>query len=175
MNNKKNEVIKVIESNEDNILNLDYVKNYLRIDNEYDDEFLTEAIKTAVSFCEKTIGKYISNKKIKYDFTQALNTKTISFEKNDEKYDIDEVESIIINGYNVEETEYQIENGEIVFNNNITGRIVLVCNIKIEHIESDIKQALLFHIASIYQNKSGLCKVPDASMEIYNMNKKIRF
>ena len=172
MNNKKNEKLTTLESNTDNVFSLEYVKNYLRIDNEYDDEFLQEAIKTAITFAEKMINHDISNKKIQYSFIQTLNTKQIAVENKE----INDVETLLIDGVEKQkDTNFTITNGKIEFNENISGNILIVFTTNITTIESDIKQAILFHIANIYQNKSGLCKVPDASMEIYNMNKQIRF
>ena len=64
MKNYQNEKIVVVESNTLDILPLKYVKNYLRIDNDCDDEFLLNAIATACNYAENLTGKIIGEKTI---------------------------------------------------------------------------------------------------------------
>lgn len=88
-----------------NILSLDYIKNYLRIDNNLDDEFLTECFKTAIFYANSVLGIRLHKRK---------------------------------------------------------------------YVSNDIKQALLYHIATIYQNKDGNHEIPKASNDIYNMHRDIK-
>ena len=89
---------------EDNILTLEYVKNYLRIDYNDDDEFLTNCIEMSLLYARGKLGTKFDNVKK----------------------------------------------------------------------QADIKQALLYHIAQIYQNKTGESQAPEASNEIYNMYKDVK-
>lgn len=86
------------------VLTLDYVKNYLRIDHNYDDEFLNNCVKMSLLYARNKLGAKFDS--VKY--------------------------------------------------------------------QADVKQALLYHIAQIYQNKIGDNQAPEASNEIYNMYKDIK-
>lgn len=87
------------------VMPLSFVKNYLRIDNDLDDGFLTHAVESATIFAR-----------------QASGLKLVSAE----------------------------EFGE------------------------DIRQAILYHVASMYQNRDGNVCVPEASIEIYKVHRGVR-
>lgn len=87
-----------------NVLTLEYVKNYLRIDHDYDDEFLNNCIAMSLLYARNKLGTKFDN----------------------------------------------VKN------------------------QSDIKQALLYHIAQIYQNKTGDNQTPEASCEIYDLYRDIK-
>lgn len=85
-------------------LTLEYVKNYLRIDYNDDDDFLTNCIEMSLLYAGGKLGK-------KFDDVKK---------------------------------------------------------------QADIKQALLYHIAQIYQNKTGENQAPEASNEIYDMYRDVK-
>ena len=84
---------------------LAFVKNYLRIDNDLDDDFLAHALESAVIFARQASGLQLASS---------------------------------------------------------------------EEFGEDIKQAILYHVASMYQNRDGNVCVPEASMEIYKVHRGVR-
>ena len=84
---------------------LAFVKNYLRIDNDLDDGFLTHAVESAAIFAR-----------------QASGLKLVSAEEFSE----------------------------------------------------DIRQAILYHVASMYHNREGDVFVPEASIETYRVHRGVR-
>lgn len=91
--------------NTNKIISLEYIKNYLRIDHNYDDEFLLNCLSTALIYANN-----------------FMNT-TLQKQTN---------------------------------------------------ISNDLKQALLYHIATIYENKNGNHEIPQASKDIYNLYRNVR-
>lgn len=87
------------------IMPLSFVKNYLRIDNDLDDGFLTHAVESATIFARQASGLQLVSSE---DFSE------------------------------------------------------------------DIKQAILYHVASMYHNREGDAFVPEAAMEIYKMHRGVR-
>ena len=43
-----------------------------------------------------------------------------------------------------------------------------------EEFSEDIRQAILYHVASMYQNREGDAFVPEAAMEIYKTRRGVR-
>ena len=169
-NNVINENIKIIEFDTENVLKLEYVKNYLRIDNNKDDEFLKNAISTATLYAEKIIGKIIGEKQIEISFYAKKDISKI--EKNN--IFINEVISFNVNDEVLESNNYYLQNGKILLNHPINGNIKVCFKTGNNYINEDIKQAVLYHIATIYQNKNGSFEIPKATMEIYNSYRDIK-
>jgi len=167
-----NECITVIETDALKILPLKYVKNYLRIDNDCDDGFLLNAVATAINYAQMITGKIFGTNTFKLNFTsdKAL----LKIDKT--PILIDEVLNLYVNNKKIEENNFKLKNGIIVFDKSISGEICVVfkAGIPIGQILADIKQAMLYHVASIYQNKDGGRSVPKAAQEIYNLYRKVR-
>ena len=87
------------------VMPLSFVKNYLRIDNDLDDGFLTHAVESATIFARQASGLQLASS---------------------------------------------------------------------EEFGEDIKQAILYHVASMYQNREGDAFVPEAAMEIYKTRRGVR-
>ncbi len=165
--------IVVIKTDNQKIFTLAFIKNYLRIDNDYDDEFLLNAIETAANYAEMITGKIFGSKTYRLKFTTEKSLLKI----DDISLLNDDLVSISINDKKATHQDFEIKNGIICFKYSIKGNIDIVFKkdgISLEEIPTDIKQAILFHIANIYQNKNGNCAVPQAAQEIYNLYRKIR-
>ena len=93
-----------INDEKNDFLTLDYIKNYLRVDYNDDDEFLLNCLEMALLHAKNIIGKRFDDVK-----------------------------------------------------NN-----------------ADVKQAIMYHIAQIYQNKAGENTLPQASSEIYKLYRDIK-
>ena len=167
--NNKN--LSVVDFETTNLLNLDYVKNYLRIDNNLDDEFLKNAIITACKYAEQMTGKIFGKKTLKLSI---YTKKPIS--KIKESFRFDEILNISIDGTKLAENDYYLDNGALILYSSQSGNICVVFKTGIDasEIDADLKQAILYHIATIYQNKDGNFSVPQASQDVYNAYRKIR-
>ena len=162
----------IVSYNTENILNVEFVKNYLRIDNSEDDLIIKNYIETAILFAEKYIGIELCDKNIEYSFFISQNTKTLKDDifKNTNKNSIVSIEN---NGICIE--NFSVENDTISLEECIAGKtnITITKQASFKNISSNLKQALLCHIASMYQNKDGDCKIPKTTLQIYNFNKDI--
>ena len=169
---KKNNLPVLIEFDATTILSLNYIKNYLRIDNDCDDEFLQNALLTAISYTETITGYILGIKTLKTQITLKTATQKIK----DFPYAVNEVISIINNGENLQSTDYTIDDGEISFTHHISGtlEIEFKTGVESQSIPQDIKQAILQHIATMYQNKHGNYEIPQAVKNTYSQYKKIR-
>ena len=172
MKNYQNEKIVVVESNTLDILPLKYVKNYLRIDNDCDDEFLLNAIATACNYAENLTGKIIGEKTIQLTFYSGNGI----FQIDKDKLNIVTILSVYENDILIDADQYELKNGVINLKKAISGNIKVVFKAGevIDDTLVDIRQAILYHVASIYNHKDGDFVVPQASMEIYNQYKPVR-
>ena len=171
-----NEKIKVIEYYTNNIFNIDYVKNYLRIDNNFDDDFLKNSIITANNFAERSINKTICLKEYKLSFYTKNNIKNLKKLDLIMPLPVVEINEVLIDDNVILSENFEIKNGKIIFSCDISGKIEIIFKAGLygDEISEDIKQAMLFHIASIYQNKGGNCSIPQASKDIYNIYRDIK-
>lgn len=168
----KNEDIIVLETNALQILPLKYVKNYLRIDNDCDDELLINAIATAINYAEYTINKVFGSKI--YRLTLESDSNILQIDKL--PLVISNVRSLTVNDKTLDTTFYEIHGGIIIMKTPIFGKITVVfeAGIQLGEVPVDIRQAMLFHVASIYQNKDGNAIAPKATQEIYSLYRNIR-
>lgn len=173
-------IIKVISEEINSILSLDEIKNFLRIDFDDDDTLLQKALNTATRQCELKIGQTLGLKTYLMSIYNPLTSSKIKL-----KY------GPIIS---VEKIEY-IDNNEIVsvisnsnYKFNLDLAFVNFLNIPINfyklditykagytNVPDDLKQGLLFHIAKIYEDKTGFYPIPKASNNIYKFYQKIKF
>ena len=172
MSKYKNETMSIIDNDIMNLFPLSYVKNYLRIDNEYDDDFLNNAIATACNYAERITGKILGLKTIQLSFETTSPISSIS----KQEIKIKKIISVSVNNNKIDNSCYYIRNGECIFKKQIKGKVVIVfeTGIPYNEINLDIRQAILFHIASMFNNKDGGCQVPSASTEIYNTYRFIK-
>ena len=170
--NYTNGKIVVIEADPLSVLPLQYAKNYLRIDNNNDDEFLVNAIATAINYAEAITGKIFGEKT--YKLTCNVEGKITNINKL--PILVNEIVEIQINQQPLNKENYFIKNGIIQFKEGVTGDLVVVfkAGIQAGEVLINIRQALMYHVASIYENKNGNCGVPVASQEIYNLYRNIK-
>ena len=69
----KNPILSIENTSESLALTLDFVKSYLRVDFEEDDELIAKLIKTATSQCEKYINKSLIEKTYIYSLYKIMN------------------------------------------------------------------------------------------------------
>ena len=171
-----NEKIKIVEYYTDNIFTIDYIKNYLRIDNNFDDNFLINSIITANNFAEKMINRTICLKKYELSFYTDKNITNLKNIDLKIPFPVIEINEVLANNNIISGENYEINNYKILFKKDITGEIKITfkAGYYSDEIQEDIKQSMLFHIASIYQNKSGNCTIPQVSKEIYSLYRDIR-
>lgn len=156
-------------------------KNFLRIDTSTDDDLLTRLIKSATKKCETYIGKSLITKTYKITFENCVLTKT--------KLPYGPLQNISLvttkdaegNITTVSTDEYVISkaNNAIEFKSSLVNNIIEITYISgygdnDTDIPEDIKQGLLFHIARLYDDRSGYSKVPNASVSLYNQYKNVR-
>lgn len=173
MNNLENIKTMIMSYNTETILNVEFVKNYLRIDNSEDDLIIKNYIETAVLFAEKYLGIELCDKNVEYSFFILQNTKTLQNDifRNINKDDIISIEN---NGTYIE--NFLVENDIVSFEEGIAGKlnITILKRASFKNISANLKQALLCHIASMYQNKDGDCEIPKTTLQIYDFNKDVK-
>ena len=87
---------------------------------------------------------------------------------------ISEILNFSIDNIELQVNEYSLKNGVIYLNKAKSGNVKIIFISYGNDMIADIKQAMLFHIASIYQNKNGDCLIPQATQEIYSLYRKIK-
>lgn len=171
-------IINIINEEENNILSIDEIKNFLRIDFDNDDKLLSKALNTATKQCELCISKTLNKKTYVYStFNEVKEKICLQFEP------IISIEKIeIVNTKNIKtvmnETNYIFDKvlNAVIFKNVPTNffRLDITYKAGFEIVTDDLKQGLLYHIAKLYEDKTGFYPIPKASNLIYKNYKKIK-
>lgn len=156
----------VLSVEKQNLLSLEEIKSYLRISEDYDDKLLAELALSAISSAEKftrlslltkniEVKSYSNAKSITLPLVPVININNIS---NDERV--------------LEKEEYALFVDTIKFadsNKNITINYVS----GLQTIESDLKQGLLIHISSMYDQELVNFSFPKEALSLYQTYRKI--
>ena len=174
----KNPILNVKEENSTLPIELDFVKNFLKVDFEDDDDLIKNIIKTASTQCETNINKSLIQKTFIYSIYELKNNSIVL------PYPpVISITSIKIidsqqNENILESTEYFLDSiGNILnFKNkpNNFYRIDIEYKAGLETINDELIQALLMHIARMYEDRSGYSPIPLNSLNIYKKYKQIR-
>ena len=168
-------IINILSEVNNDIISLSEIKNFLRIDFEDDDDLLKRLLKSAIRRCEL----YIS---------QSLNSKTyqLSLYKIDKEIklmylpitNVTLINIIDKNNKSIEFKNYMFDkiSNKIIFNNIPSNfyRIDIIYEAGYVEVPDDLKQALLFHISKMYEDKNGYSPIPKASLNIYRNYRTIR-
>lgn len=177
MNIIKNPILDIKFKSENLILEIDEIKNYLKIDFSEDDELLKKFAETAQSQCETFINKSLTERVLIYSLYTYKDTILLPYTP------INSIESIIgvgLNGSHEEVVDYNFDEvgGILVFNN-----IKKYYRLDIEYfagytttksIPIDLKQAILMHIARMYEDRTGYSQLPINSMNVYRKYKELK-
>lgn len=176
-------VINLITDATTDPLTLTEVKNFLRVDISTDDSLITRIIKTAVKQCELYTQKTLITKTYKYSFYTSIrqavkllytpvqsitSIKTVD-EENEEtvvnsgSYFVDTVGGIL-NFNTVPANFYRIDITYITGYGNSANDV-----------PEELKQAMLIHIARMYDDKNGYSILPKTSLDIYKKFRSVRF
>lgn len=169
-------IINILNELDTSIIDLSEIKNFLRIDFDEDDNLLNRLLKSAIKQCELYISRSITQK----TYRLSLYNRVGKF-INLLYFPVTNVTSIDIidkNNNTVKFKNYtfdQISN-KVILNNIPTNfyRIDITYEAGYTKIPDDIKQALLFHVAKMYDDKIGYSPIPKASLNIYKNYKIIR-
>lgn len=153
---EKSMQIEIVKSEPNNLFDLPFLKNYLRVTNEQDDKLIAELLNTATAFVEEDLGKSIVKKTIKvthhnnrFVIPSGPVTKIINVTRNgknlaenDYKLRVDEFDNTEI------ETPFRWKDAELV--------IVYEAGYEIKNVPHSMKQAILAVLAYIYEHRGNL-------------------
>lgn len=172
-------IINISSEETNTILSIDEIKNFLRIDFNDDDNLLKKALNTATKQCELRISRTLVQKTYILSSYDPIKDNKIDLEYDPIK-SITKIEVIDKEGNTKElsTSSYRLDKTRncVYFLNIPTNyyKIDITYIAGYEVVPEDLKQALLFHIAKIYEDKSGYYPIPKASSNIYKNYKKIR-
>jgi uncharacterized phiE125 gp8 family phage protein len=173
-------IIKVIFEEQNPILSLDEIKNFLRIDFDSDDILLQKALNTATRQCELKIGQTLNQKTYLMSIYNPLKTNKIKL-KYEPIISVEKIEHIDENEntslISTDNYKTMSDIGIIKFFNIPLNYYKLDITYKAGYmnVPDDLKQGLLFHIAKIYEDKTGFYPIRKASNSIYKNYQKIKF
>ncbi len=157
---------------------LEDVKSFLKVDFEDDDDFIKRLIKTASSQCETNINKTLVERTYIYSLYE-LKKNFIILPYQPIK-SIEEIKLIKTDGssINLNESDYIFDNiGGII---NIKSTLDNFYRLDIEYkaglttITDELIQAMLIHIARMYEDRSGYSSIPLTSMNIYKKYREVK-
>lgn len=178
MNITKTPVLNVKEIGLDLPIELSVAKNFLKVDFDDDNELIIKLIRTAVNQCETIINKSIIKKTYVYSIYELKNKFVLL-----PYQPIDSIDSIKV--VNVDNTSSAIDVSEFYLDKvggilNFKSRPDNFYRLDIEYtaglseISDEIAQAILMHVARMYEDRSGYSPIPLNSMNIYRKYKQIK-
>ena len=170
--------IKILNESSTLPMELEDIKLFLKVDYEDEDDVILRSFKTAIKKCELLIGKSLVEKQYRYSIYNNINN-TVQLlygavkAVNSIKY-ISKNNSEIL----IDENTYFVDyvKDKVVFKNKPTNfyRLDIVYTAVTDDISDDLKQAILFHTAKIFEDKLGYSPIPKASYNIYKNYKTKR-
>ncbi|MDR2777555.1 MAG: hypothetical protein LBB24_02185 [Rickettsiales bacterium] len=171
-------IIKILEESSSLPVDIESIRLFLKIDYEEEDESIIRSFKTAIKQCELMIGRSLVEKKYQYSFySEIRNSIHLLYGP------VLLVESVqTLNSRNeealLEEEDYFLDgmSDNLIFKKTIGDfyRLDIVYRAQMETITDDLKQAILFHTAKIFEDKLGYSPIPKASYSIYRKYKTTR-
>lgn len=171
-------IINIISEEENTIITLNEIKNFLRIDFSDDDDLLKKSLNTATKQCEIAISQTLNKKTYKLSFYNQVN-KIVKL-NNPPIINITSVKTVDTEGKEIEINQdlYNLDiiSGILIFKCQLNNfyRIDIVYSAGYENVPEDLKQGILFHVAKMYEDKCGYSPIPKASFNIYKNYKTIR-
>jgi uncharacterized phiE125 gp8 family phage protein len=171
-------IIKILEESDAMPIDMENIKLFLKIDYEDENESILRSFKTALKQCEMMIGQSIVEKKYQYSFYSGIinNVRLI--------YGpvllVESVETTDVKNTKItlDESNYFLDpiSDNLIFKRIPSSfyRLDIVYRAKVENITDDLKQAILFHTAKIFEDKLGYSPIPKASYSIYRKYKTTR-
>lgn len=158
------------------------VQTYLRIDGEFEFDLITSMIKAAVNSAEDYLGKSIIKKKYKASYDEYI-LNEITLPKSPI---LSITEMRVINFDNsvniIDSSRYYLSSGneKLICDTEFTGKRIEIdffagISETAEATPDYIKQALLNHIASMYERKTASSQIPELAKYLYNFHRKVRF
>ena len=131
------------------------VKNFLKVDFNDDDTLITKMIKTATTQCETFINKTLVETITSITIT---NNDFTTYTLDSDLYNLDTIGGVV----NLKEKLNNFYRIDIEYTAGLTS------------INDELVQALLMHIARMYEDRSGYSPIPTNSANIYRKYKQIR-
>ncbi|MDR2778229.1 MAG: hypothetical protein LBB13_01870 [Rickettsiales bacterium] len=171
-------IIKILEESGELPIDMESIRLFLKIDYEDEDESILRSLKTAIKQCELMIGRSIVEKKYQYSFYGNIKKTThLIYGPVNLIWSVE-----MVNSENEEVTidteNYFLDNvsDNLVFREVPSSfyRLDITYGAKLTSVTDDLKQAVLFHTAKIFEDKLGYSPIPKASYSIYRKYKTTR-
>lgn len=148
------------------LLPLEEVKHFLRINGNHDDLLILNLMQTAIQFAENFLGFDIGKREVKYF---GIFEVKIVLRKP--------ILRIISVKSGEENTFFTLNSNALIPNVKIGSEIEVhyLSGMEKSDFKGDLKTALIAHVLNLYDLKNGSGKVPSLSFEIYNQHRKINF
>lgn len=165
-------IIKILEESSNLPIDIENIKLFLKIDYDDEDDIILRSFRTAIKQCELLIGQSLIEKKYQYSIYNEIKNNIVQLLYGPIKniYSINFINKnndIIL----IDKNTYFFDeiNNKIVFKTKPSNyyRLDIVYDALNENITDDLKQAILFHTAKIFEDKLGYSPIPKASYNIY--------
>lgn len=170
--------IDLISRSESNFITLDFAKQYLRVDNNSDNQLITEMIKAVA----ETAQNYLGLKILPAVYRIIINNNQSTLIKIPLAPIKKITEVKILRGFNYEfellNSDYKFisKNSEIKLKPNFyTSDLKIICEVGFseEELPTPIKQGMLEHLARIYDQRGSDYSMPIAAKAFYQAYKRI--
>ncbi|MDR0571484.1 MAG: hypothetical protein LBG48_01380 [Rickettsiales bacterium] len=163
-------------------LSISQVKEFLKIDYEEDeaeDTIILRALKAAINQCEIKINKTIIEKTYVYSIYNNLKSSKVRLFYGT----VNDILNIRFTNRNneiilLDSGDYFLDgfNDSVIFKSIPSNfyRLDITYKAKLNNVNEEILQAILFHTAKIYEDKTGYCQIPRASLNIYKKYREVR-
>jgi uncharacterized phiE125 gp8 family phage protein len=177
MNTLQTPILKIKTETSTLAIELNIVKNFLRVDFNDDDGLIINIIKTATNQCEAYINKTLVERTYVYSLYKLKNI-FFTLPYSPIKSIID-VTILNLNGKNatLDSSDYILDtvNSTLNFQKKLEKfyRLDVEYKAGLISIDNELIQAILAHISRMYEDRSGYSSIPAISLSIYKKYKQI--
>lgn len=159
------------------ICDIKYIKNFLRISHDYDDELIVNLLNTAIGYAEQTIGIKIiesnvtanitnSRQLIRLRYGHITKFKSVHLVSNNNKIDITNDFGEIKYKFNEIKLDPKYINQSLL--------ITYVAGYNSNNIPNDIKHGIMVHIARMYEQPENISLANEHVKEFYRPHRIIK-
>ncbi len=162
----------IINIDNTTVLDLEFVKSYIRIKSKEDDFLIHNMINTAIEFAENYLNIALFVKKIIVIAESSIVELPLT--------PLLEISVISINNSIIKASEYELYKDSVILKNSISSQDRVTIEYKAgyqkaENIPYPIITGMMLHIVSMYDSRFGDVSPSQNILQLYNSYKKIRF
>lgn len=165
---------RIKEIYDQDIITLEEVKNFLRIDNDEDNNLLNKLTQSAIETAEIHSGLLLRKHIIEEYFTSNYSSDT-KFELSLTKKPCKSVIEVVCDGVKIEDSEFKLENNHITIKKKGHNfQVNYLAGLDKFEVSASVRIGILMHVSNMYDKRDGDNILPQNIVALYRQFRFIR-